>query len=78
MQALGFIETKEMLAAIEAADAGAAAAEQIHCGCLVSRHVIPRPHEELELIKELGISGRRISKANRSLLLKELKYFYGI
>lgn len=195
MQALGFIETKGLLASIEAADAmlkaanvalvektkvggglvtvvvagdvgavkaavdaGASAAERVNAGCLVSQHVIPRPHDELgqilgpqdpepmaepvivevsdpeaevetepeavenpepeaeaepkltrayldelmqqgrkdevaELLeaakvmelrslarsyRELGISGRRISKANRSLLLKELKNFYGM
>ncbi|WP_394523613.1 BMC domain-containing protein [Lacrimispora sp. JR3] len=84
MQALGFIETKGVLAAIEAADAmlkaanvslvektkvggglisvtvtgdvaavqaavdaGAAAVEHIDGAALVTRHVIPRPHEEL-------------------------------
>lgn len=161
MQALGFIETKGLLASIEAADAmlkaanvalvekvkvggglvtvevtgdvgavkaavdaGAVAAERVHEGCLVSMHVIPRPHDELrhilgsqepeskltcayldELMQQgridevaallesakvmelrslarsyrgLGISGRRISKANRSMLLKELKNFYGM
>ena len=85
MQALGMIETRGTLAAIEAADvmlkaadvtlvektkiggglvtvtvtgdvaavtaavdAGASAAENLGEGLLVSRHVIPRPHEELE------------------------------
>lgn len=85
MQALGMIETRGTLAAIEAADvmlkaadvtlvektkiggglvtvtvtgdvaavtaavdAGASAAEHLGEGLLVSRHVIPRPHEELE------------------------------
>ncbi|WP_143320265.1 BMC domain-containing protein [Clostridium sp. HBUAS56010] len=84
MQALGFIETKGMLAVIEAADAmlkaadvslvektkvggglvsvtvtgdvaavtaavdaGAAAVERIDGAVLITRHVIPRPHEEL-------------------------------
>lgn len=85
MQALGMIETRGTLAAIEAADvmlkaadvtlvektkiggglvtvtvtgdvaavtaavdAGASAAESLGEGLLVSRHVIPRPHEDLE------------------------------
>ena len=62
MQALGMIETKGLVASIEAADAmvkaanvtligndaGAAAAERV--GELVSVHVIPRPHEEVEFI----------------------------
>jgi microcompartment protein CcmL/EutN len=84
MQALGFIETKGLLVAIEAADAmlkaadvslvekttvggglisvmvtgdvaavkaavdaGAAAVERIDATALITRHVIPRPHEEL-------------------------------
>lgn len=84
MQALGFIETKGLLTAIEAADAmlkaadvsllerttvggglisvtvtgdvaavkaavdaGAAAVERIDAAALITRHVIPRPHEEL-------------------------------
>jgi microcompartment protein CcmL/EutN len=84
MQALGFIETKGLLTAIEAADAmlkaadvsllektkvggglisvtvtgdvaavkaavdaGAAAVERIDAKALITRHVIPRPHEEL-------------------------------
>lgn len=84
MQALGFIETKGLLTAIEAADAmlkaadvsllektkvggglisvtvtgdvaavkaavdaGAAAVERIDVKALITRHVIPRPHEEL-------------------------------
>ena len=56
MQALGMIETKGLVASIEAADAmvkaatdaGAAAAERV--GELISVHVIPRPHEEVESI----------------------------
>ena len=56
MQALGMIETKGLVASIEAADAMvkaatdacAAAAERV--GELVSVHVIPRPHEEVESI----------------------------
>ncbi|WML34096.1 BMC domain-containing protein [Clostridium sp. OS1-26] len=87
MQALGLIETKGLLAAIEAADtmvksadvsiiektyvggglvtisitgdvgavqasieAGAAAVKKLHEEFLVSQHVIPRPHQELESI----------------------------
>ena len=64
MQALGMIETKGLVASIEAADAmvkaanvtligkvhvgGGAAAERV--GELISVHVIPRPHEEVEYI----------------------------
>ena len=87
MQALGFIETKGVLVAIEAADAmlkaadvslvektkvgggfisvtvtgdvaavkaaveaGAAAVERINPAALITRHVIPRPHEELTAV----------------------------
>ena len=54
--ALGMIETRGLVGAIEAADAmvkaatdaGAAAAERV--GELVSVHVIPRPHGEVESI----------------------------
>ena len=83
MQALGMIETKGLVASIEAAnvtligkehvggglvtvmvrgdvgavkasvDAGAAAAERV--GELVSIHVIPRPHDEVEgILPKLG------------------------
>ena len=92
MQALGMIETKGLVASIEAADAmvkaanvtlqckehvggglvtimvrgdvgavkaatdaGAAAAERV--GALISVHVIPRPHEELEEILIMGDVG---------------------
>ena len=63
LQALGMIETKGLVGAIEAADAmvrgdvaavkaatdaGAAAAGKV--GNLVSVHVIPRPHGEVESI----------------------------
>lgn len=87
MQALGFIETKGLLVAIEAADAmlkaadvslvekttvggglisvtvtgdvaavkaavdaGAAAVERLDATALITRHVIPRPHEELAIV----------------------------
>ena len=58
--ALGLIETKGLVGSIEAADAmvkaatdaGAAAAERV--GELVSVHVIPRPHPELEMILPQG------------------------
>ncbi|WP_217884293.1 MULTISPECIES: BMC domain-containing protein [unclassified Enterococcus] len=54
--ALGMIETKGLVGAIEAADAmvkaavdaGAAAAERV--GDLLSVHVIPRPHTEVDAI----------------------------
>ena len=60
--ALGMIETKGLIASIEAADAmvkaatdaGAAAAQRV--GELVSVHVIPRPHGEVETI--LPTSGK--------------------
>lgn len=87
MQALGFIETRGVLTAIEAADAmlkaadvsllektkvgggliavtvtgdvaavkaavdaGAAAVERINGAALITRHVIPRPHDELTAV----------------------------
>jgi len=96
MQALGFIETKGVLAAIEAADAmlkaadvsliektkvggglvavtvtgdvaavkaaidaGAAAVERIGGAPLVTRHVIPRPHDELTVIFDGGTPDKR-------------------
>ena len=54
--ALGMVETKGLVGSIEAADAmvkaatdaGAAAAQRV--GELISVHVIPRPHDELESI----------------------------
>ena len=56
MDALGMVETRGLVGAIEAADAmvkaatdaGAAAARRV--GELVSVHVIPRPHQEAEKI----------------------------
>ena len=56
LDALGMIETRGLVGAVEAADAmvkaatdaGAAAAERV--GELRSVHVIPRPHAEVELI----------------------------
>jgi len=56
LQALGMVETKGLIGSIEAADAmvkaatdaGAAAASRV--GELVSVHVIPRPHGEVEMI----------------------------
>lgn len=94
MQALGFIETKGLLAAVEGADAmlkaaevtladktyvggglvsiavtggvaavkaaveaGAAAVKQINESLLVSTHVIPRPHDEINsLIKPVNLT----------------------
>ena len=61
MQALGMIETKGLVASIEAADAmvkaatdaGAAAAERV--GELISVHVIPRPHTDVEKILPKGL-----------------------
>ena len=55
-EALGLIETRGLVAAIEAADAmvkaaidaGATAAKKV--GELVSAHLIPRPHDEVEKI----------------------------
>ena len=47
--ALGMIETKGLVGAVKAAtDAGSAAAQKV--GELISVHVIPRPHSEVELI----------------------------
>ena len=40
--------TGDVAAVTAAVDAGASAAEHLGEGFLVSRHVIPRPHEELE------------------------------
>jgi ethanolamine utilization protein EutM len=59
-EALGMIETKGLVAMIEAADAmvkaatdaGAAAARRV--GELVSVHVIPRPHASLEDVLPIG------------------------
>ena len=53
-EALGMIETKGLVAMIEATDAGAAAAGKI--GELVSVHVIPRPHTSLEDVLPIGTS----------------------
>jgi len=44
LNALGMIETKGLVAAVEAADAMVKAAN------VISVHVIPRPHSEVELI----------------------------
>ncbi len=103
MIALGMVETRGLVAAIEAADAmvkaanvtligseytgggfvtvmvrgdvgavkaatdaGAAAAKRV--GELVSAHVIPRPHEEVEMIlpqKEKGTLGGRSQSAKK-------------
>lgn len=46
--ALGMIETRGLVGAVEATDAGAAAAERV--GELLSVHVIPRPHTEVDAI----------------------------
>ena len=65
LQALGMVETKGLVGSIEAADAMVKAANvrligKVHVGGglvtvirvgeLVSVHVIPRPHEEVEFI----------------------------
>ena len=63
LQALGMVETKGLVAAVRgdvgavksAVDAGAAAAERV--GELVSVHVIPRPHEEVEFILPTHAAG---------------------
>ena len=56
LEALGMIETRGLVAAIEAADAMCKAAnvtlvgtEKIGSG-LVTTHVIPRPHGDVEMI----------------------------
>ena len=56
LEALGMVETRGLIGSIEAADAmvkaatdaGAAAARRV--GELISVHVIPRPHAEVEKI----------------------------
>ena len=100
MEALGLIETKGLVAAIEAADAmvkaaqvtligsekvggglvavmvrgdvgavkaateaGAAAAEKI--GELISVHVIPRPHSDVENLLPRGGAGKAVSRPIR-------------
>lgn len=62
MEALGMIETKGLVALIEASDAMVKAArvklvgfKQI--GELVSVHVIPRPHADLEDIFPIKMTG---------------------
>ena len=63
-EALGMIETRGLVALIEAADAmvkaatdaGAAAARRV--GELVSVHVIPRPHSNLEDTLPIGKAGK--------------------
>ena len=63
-EALGMVETKGLVAMIEAADAmvkaatdaGAAAARRV--GELVSVHVIPRPHANLEDVLPIGKAAR--------------------
>lgn len=60
-EALGMVETKGLVSAIEAADtmvksatdAGSAAANKV--GELVSVHVIPHPHTEVEKILPKGL-----------------------
>ena len=59
-EALGLIETRGLIGSVEAADAmvkaatdaGAAAARRV--GELISVHVIPRPHAEVERILPKG------------------------
>ncbi len=73
LEALGMVETKGFVGAVEAADAmvvkaatdaGAAAARRV--GELISVHVIPRPHGEVERI--LPVNGRTgLSPDERSL-----------
>lgn len=46
-EALGMVETKGLVGAIEAADAMTKAA---NVGEVVSHHVIPRPHTDVEKI----------------------------
>ena len=50
-EALGMVETKGLVAMIEAADAR-------RVGELVSVHVIPRPHSNLEDALPIGKSGK--------------------
>ena len=51
-EALGMIETRGLVAMIEAADAGGAAARGV--GEVIALHVIPRPHESLEGVLPIG------------------------
>ena len=46
--AIGLIETKGLIGLVEATDAGAAAAGRV--GEVVSVHVIPRPHDDLNIV----------------------------
>jgi ethanolamine utilization protein EutM len=52
MEALGMVETRGLVGAIEAADAMVKAANVVLVGrdYIVSVHVIPRPHTEVEKI----------------------------
>ena len=51
--ALGMVETRGLVGAVKAAtDAGASAAEKV--GELISVHVIPRPHTEVDVILPKG------------------------
>jgi len=64
MEALGMVETKGLVAMIEASDAmvkaatdaGAAAARRV--GELVSVHVIPRPHSSVDEALPLTVESR--------------------
>ena len=57
MEALGMVETKGLVGAVEAADAMVKAANVVLVGKeyigsgYVTVHVIPRPHEEVETIR---------------------------
>ena len=63
-EALGLIETRGFVALVEASDAmvkaatdaGAAAARRV--GELVSVHVIPRPHDNLQDVFAIGKAGK--------------------
>ncbi len=58
MDALGMVETRGLVGAIEAADAMVKAANVVlRVGELVSVHVIPRPHQEAEKILPGGGAG---------------------
>ena len=72
LEALGMVETKGFVGAVEAADAmvkaatdaGAAAARRV--GELVSVHVIPRPHGEVERVLPKGVGYSPDEKALQS------------
>ena len=80
MQAIGMIETKGLLATIEAADAmvksavdaGVSAVNRLGDNILVSHHVIARPHYDLESIMETKPAIERVEEAIEEKVLCEI------